>query len=460
MTEITPEHLSSEIAGDDVNRYRDVLNEAKMATFDRVPNTTTAHNWVMELQLKTLHHEDEKHCRKRARKGTDAKKLLDAIGALSADLIKHSDNEESQGFFFRPADKDELALTLVSYQNFKNLTTYWSEMGWIERTGFIDARQEWDGQRLDQSGYQRARRFRATVEFIRIAQEHQITAATIPDHFEKSHDRNNLVQVRETKSGGTHKPFGAKVMKMGQGQLTPHRKVIQQLNNTLREHKYNLKDTPMVRRTFNCGDRAGFNFDLGGRLYCASDDNWMQKGKEERASITIDGEKTLEIDVSASQLFILYALCGQKLNYDLPPYNISGYPRLLTKGIIVAAIGKGDMPSRWPRKLNEDFLENHGELPSKSFILKDIVNAIYSRHPVLRKLKENELDWANLQYEEAECFVTAMQKLGDENIPALPVYDSLIVKESDLEIAYSAIEQSYIERFGHKPNVTISNGIS
>jgi hypothetical protein len=418
MTQITPAHLFAEDTGDDANKFRDILNHAKMATFDRTPNTTTAHNWVKSIQLKTLQHESEHHSRKRARKGTDEQKLLDAIGAISADLISHFENEKSQGFFFRPADKDELAMTLVSYQNFKNLTTYWHEMGWVELTGFIDARHDWDGKKLDQSGYQRARRFRATAEFIRIAQELQISAATIPDHFERSHDRNNLVQVRETKSGGTHRPFGAKVMKMGKGQLAPHRKVIQQLNDTLRKHKYNLKDTPMVRRTFNCGDRAGFDFNLGGRLYCASDDNWMQKSKEERAAITIDGEKTQEIDVSASQLFILYALCNQKLNYDLPPYNISFYPRHLTKGIIVAAIGKGEMPSRWPRKLNEDYLENHGDLPSKSFVLKNIVNAIYSRHPVLKQLKKNKLDWANLQYEEAECFVTAMLKLGEKNIPS------------------------------------------
>jgi len=58
------------------------------------------------------------------------------------------------------------------------------------------------------------------------------------------------------------------------------------------------------------------------------------------------------------------------------------------------------------------------------------------KHPILRNLKTGSLDWENLQFEEAECFLSVMLNLPDNhNIPSLPVHDSLIVRQSDKQMA-------------------------
>ncbi|MDP5220040.1 hypothetical protein Q5Y75_22785 [Ruegeria sp. 2205SS24-7] len=224
------------------------------------------------------------------------------------------------------------------------------------------------------------------------------------------------------------------------------------------KHEYNLSDIPMVRRVFNCGDRPGFDFNLGGRFYCASDDNWMEMPKEKRANIRIDGEETTEIDVRASHLSILCSMFGEPLNRDIDPYAVEGIHRDIVKKIVVTAIGSGKLPTQWPKGFKEDFKARHGWAPERRSKLKDITEVISKKHPVLSKLRKGELDWANLQFEEAECFLAAMSRLHDERkAPSLPVHDSLIVRVCDAGYAANFLRDAYEDRLGFRPHVDIQS---
>ncbi|MCG7520555.1 hypothetical protein [Ruegeria sp. Ofav3-42] len=432
---------------------RDILNRARFATLDRSVATEAARNFVIELTDRTLGQEALHHPRKRARRRTDLDNFKLAIGALAADLIKHSANEDSDGYMFRPADRDELAQTLVSSDAHTKLRIYWNELGLMEETGFVHSRASLQADDQTKT-YRKTRRFRATPRLLELAQNYQLTAANISEHFERSHKHANVLQVRGSKGSNYALPQRGKLIKQSGIKFQQRRAEVESLNRQLARHRFNLSVKPMLRRIFNCGDRKGFDFNLGGRFYCATEDDWMQMPKENRRAILIDGEPTCEIDVSSSQLSILYAIKGETLAYDPDPYQIDWIPREVTKQIIVASIGRGKPPSRWPRSFNEDFIAKHGYHPRDRYKLKDVVSSILARHPILFNLEPEKLDWAVLQYEEAECFLTAMQKLYDlYEIPSLPVHDSLIVRQRDHELALTVLKDAYRERLGFIPRV-------
>ncbi len=435
---------------------RNMLNRARFATLDRSAATEAARKLVVELTDRTLSHEAQHQPRKRARRRTDMDNFKLAIGALAADLIKHSANKEANGYMYRPADKDELAQTLVSSDALTKLRAYWLGMGLMQQTGYTHFRASIKPHDRTQT-YRKARRMRATTHFLELAQSFQVTANNISDHFERSHKHANVLQVRGAKGSNYSYPERGELIKQSGPKFRQRRFEVESLNRHLATHEFNLSDTPMLRRIFNCGDRKGFDFNLGGRFYCASDDDWMQMPKGKRRTILIDGEPTYEIDVSASQLSILYAIKDEALSYDPDPYQIDGIPREVTKRIIVASIGRGMAPSRWPRSFNEDFVAEHGYHPRDRYKLKDVVSSILARHPILSCLEPNKLDWAVLQYEEAECFLTAMQRLSElHDIPSLPVHDSLIVRQRDHELALTVLGDAYEERLGFIPQVKTS----
>ncbi len=438
---------------------RETLNQARFATLDRSTTTEAAKNFVSNLIDQTFAHEEAQHpARIRARKQKDLDNFKLAVGAMAADLIKHSANDAANGYMYRPADKDELAQTLVSSDALTKLRKYWIGMGLMEETGFVHSRACFEVDDQTQT-YRKARRFRATSRLLEMAQNYQLTAANISEHFERSHRHANVLQVRGSKGSNYAIPERGKLIKQAGTKFQERRAEVESLNRHLACHRFNLSDQPMLRRIFNCGDREGFDFNLGGRFYCASDDDWMQMPKEERRAILIDGEPTCEIDVSASQLSILYALQDKTLTYDRDPYQIAGIPREVTKRIVVASIGRGKFPSRWPRSFDEKFVAKHGYHPRDRYKLKDVVKKVSRRHPVLHCLEPNQLDWADLQYEEAECFLLVMQRLFERfGVPSLPVHDSLIVPQRDQSVAIAVLQEVYNERFGFVPQIKSSYG--
>ncbi|MEX0351091.1 MAG: hypothetical protein AB3N15_16835 [Paracoccaceae bacterium] len=431
---------------------RDVLNKARMATFDRSTASEAARAWIDAVMEVTLAHEASNHPRKRARRQTDQLSFCRSVAAFAADLLRHSTNVRSQGFMYRAADREELATTLVSSDNFDQLVKYWTELDLIEKTKFINDRSDPEG--LTASHSQRARRFRATRRFLLLAADYNIAADAISDHFDVSHRHSNVVQVRATRAPG--KQHRGKLLKQQGQQFDDQRARVRHLNSLIAGHDYSLSESPMVRRVFNCGDRQDFRFNLGGRFYCASDDNWMAMPKTERAKIKIDGEETTEIDVRASHISILSSLTGRPLDRRVDPYAIEGIHRDIVKKVIVSAIGGGKMPTRWPKGFNDEFADSFGWEPRRHLKLIDVTDAITELHPFLLELKKAELDWANLQFEESECFFTAMMRLHNEgDAPSLPVHDSLIVRRRDAGYAAHCLRDAYEDRLGFRPHVDI-----
>ncbi|MGJ8547245.1 MAG: hypothetical protein ACSHWZ_17505 [Sulfitobacter sp.] len=431
---------------------KDVLNNAKMASFNRLPTTQRAMHWLGALVQETLDHENLNAPRKRQRRAKDLQAFSEAVSAFAADLLLHSGNALSEGFMYRPFDRAKLAETFVSGTNFESLVTYWNAMGLLEITPFIITKTDFLAAEV--KGYAKVRRFRATERFLEQAQEWSLSSDSVVSNFTTSLRRTELVQLAGTKKTENGQAKKADLVQGGGPKFQAEVSRVRMLNGLMRGYRYSLSDIPMVRRLFHCAERPDFDYNLGGRLYCASQDDWMTMSKQERSHITIEGQPTCEVDVSASHLSILYALLDEKVpNGDL--YAGLAYPRHVVKGVLVSALGSGKLPTRWPRGFSQKYYEDTGHKPGRDYKLKTLVQDLTALHPVLNKLEPGKLDWANLQFEEAECFLSAMFELHQTHkVPSLPVHDSLIVQRQHREIAKKVLSRSYLDRLGFVPRIS------
>ncbi|MDW4548398.1 hypothetical protein R5H32_03430 [Defluviimonas sp. D31] len=435
---------------------KDHLNKAKMAEFLYVPKTDEAKRFTEALTRLTIEHEVKAKPRSRQRRADDLRAFTGAVGAFAADLLRNAGNSEAAGFMYRSSDREALGDTLVSSRSFDLLVAFWPVMGLIQASGYIQAREVWEGEPIDVGHYVKARRFRALPSLLSLAEECGLTPDTIQDHFCKEEALIRPVTVRDERYDAKGKRKQPRNIRLKGPSYEAEAQRVRRLNGILANAGFDLAEAPRVYRLFNRGNWPGFDFNMGGRFYCCSEGDWQQIPKEERAWITCRGEPTVEIDVRASHLFILSALNGRKLPIDEDPYDIEGIDRDVVKGLFSAIAGKGEIPTRWPQKLGKDYEAKRGRKLGKTYKLKDVIEALLKRHPVIGSIRRGSLDWARLQYEESECFLAAMLELGDHfQVGALPVHDSLIVAERDRELAIDILGLAYERRFGARPFIRV-----
>ncbi|WP_350153315.1 hypothetical protein [Roseovarius sp.] len=430
---------------------KDILGAAKMAEFLIAPETENARQFVQALVKQTFDHEAAYHPRKRKRREADQKAFERAIAAYAGDLLHHSANQEADGFMYRPGDRDKLSETLVSGRHFEQLNTYWREMNLTEMTGFFQAKTHLECP-TDDVYLARTRRIRATQALLDKAAGFELYPDTILADFPKQSRLIRPVTVRDEVYLTPRKRRPPRNMKIRGPGYERQVALVTELNQAYAHHSFNLEDQPRLYRLFNRGNFADFNFNKGGRLYCASDDNWQSIDSETRKGIEIDGEPTVELDVRASHLAILHGLHGKSLDTQADPYHIDGIEREVVKLIFTAWTGRGTPPAQWPKKEAEKYAQRHGRKLSDTYKLKDVVAALRNRHPVLDKIKPRALDWSNLQFVESECFLSVMLELFRcYEVPALPVHDSLIVRKRDGDLVEDILGQSYQRRLGFRP---------
>ena len=216
--------------------------------------------------------------------------------------------------------------------------------------------------------------------------------------------------------------------------------------------------------------------DAGGRLY----GYWTNQKSEHRKTYTIDGEATAQIDVTGSQPTLLSALLGipfqivpadQKPEIWYDPYGEIAFSFMGTLGDEVwENWGEGDgiVPYRnLFKKISSELIGtgNPGKLkPSKEtraeFNLSDeewitARDFLLRRIPALKKLDKEYINGANfLSYHESQIMMRTLEECLSRNLPAYPVHDCLIVKESDVEKgaeAYGDACAAYLEALGVDP---------
>ena len=238
---------------------------------------------------------------------------------------------------------------------------------------------------------------------------------------------------------------------------------IQRLNDFWRKHPLELPNghaMASATRVFHDG-----RLDAGGRIY----GGWTgldQKAK--RIHCTIDGEPVVEIDIRASQPTLLSSLLGCKMgglgpqgewvdvygelshlvsvdhywtivDDQIDKIELIKRNRNVAKGVVMALIGSGlPLKSNATSELVKDFgLTSQGW----SFFRDKLVETV----PALNDLEpryddKGQLDgYINgagfLSYNESEMTLQTVETLIDQDIPAYPVHDCIMVKRSDAVVA-------------------------
>jgi len=192
---------------------------------------------------------------------------------------------------------------------------------------------------------------------------------------------------------------------------------------------------------------------------------WFQKGglsyqglsEEDRSKLLLNGEAVVELDYPAMHPHILYAWEGMQCPDDFYERIASecGCSRFLAKSVTLAAINASSYANlssainldrareteanegrETPKPIMYDELKKGGLRP------RDITDAFAKAHPAIAKyLFSNSAN--RLMLAESEIITSALLRLMELGIPALPVHDSVIAPLRHREAVRRVMEDAY-----------------
>jgi hypothetical protein len=305
--------------------------------------------------------------RKNRRGEEKQRQFEDAIGAVVADLLLALADEEAEGWSYRPSRAGSFTGEHVSYPMYRNVMDPAKEHGLIEEVEGFHARYFFGDEDTGDGGWvsspqSMTNRYRATNALLELARGFGITPDTVGQHFIQSIPRHPL-ELR----GASRWEFGEKVK--GTRMEVPESPETQQLEADLHELNRFLDGVSIeggvhrgYRRIFNQGDKPGFAWNKGGRLYSQGHPSYQQLPSEQRLMMKLDGEVVAEIDVRASLLTMLHGLTGREFDTTRDPYEIKHIPRAVVKMWATMTLGFHDFHDNWPLKAVE-VLEGRGDYP-------------------------------------------------------------------------------------------------
>jgi hypothetical protein len=176
-------------------------------------------------------------------------------------------------------------------------------------------------------------------------------------------------------------------------------------------------------------------FEINGRFTGSSVINMRN---QDRKDILINGEPTVELDISNCLPFILYASeLEDELSGDA--YEIEGIPRKLAKQAFMIAI---NTPARsWAlRGIQSKINFEHKGLPhNASYILDQLER----NHPELTEDYLYKGLGPHLMHLEAQCMALFMRSMLDKGIKFYPIYDSVRVPISKKAIAEEELKKAF-----------------
>ncbi len=199
-----------------------------------------------------------------------------------------------------------------------------------------------------------------------------------------------------------------------------------------------------------------------GRWFQKGGPSYQQLSGEERSRLLLDGEEVVELDYPAMHPHLLYAWEGGQCPegfYDRVA-DLCGCSRFVAKSVTLFALNAPsysslssainlDMANQ--ARANEDRAAPkpilHDQLKRLKLKARDVTDAIEKVHPTIAKyLFSNSAN--RLMLAESEIVTSALLKLMEAGIPALPVHDSLIVSRRHRNRVRQVMEDAYREHTG------------
>lgn len=214
---------------------------------------------------------------------------------------------------------------------------------------------------------------------------------------------------------------------------------------------YTIENSELFR-VFNRG-----SFSYGGRFYGAVH---MNIPKVFRQSICIDGEPTVELDYSGLHIRMLYHLLGKEFDGECYVYSKSDkankVKRDLIKLISLAAINASSKLAtlRAVYASNEHDRKKDYRVPYISYSeLEEAYDTFILYHSGIKEYISSDKGIELQNIDSAIIRDILTQLIIDNNIPALPVHDSVICRQSDKKLLYQMMINIYSDLIGHTPIV-------
>jgi hypothetical protein len=384
-------------------------------------------------------HERAAGLRKYERGKTSAQ-FEKAIGAFAADLLLARTHKKSGGWIQRSLRDESFDNGPVTRTQGRAVVDGLTALGLIRHVkGYTEMTGFGAGRNVSP-------KLRAEPAMLKLARECGVDIEKAKLHFSVGPPKD-LVVVRGESVYDGYKKIKGKVLKV---EVPEHlRNEMQELNTFLEGFTLEHGTHRGFFRCYNNGDRTGFDFDRGGRLYSAGEESYQNLPSAERLKLKINGEAVAEVDVRASFITILYAM--HKLDFDGDPYVIPDFGsggRQAVKMFVAATIGNGAPIEKWSKKHAKDFFDDTGIKLGKRWPLPFVSQSALEKHPVLRRLDEpvkgRKRDWSDLMWIESQAILRTMLDLKrNYQVPSYPVHDSLIVPKSKADRAVAQLSAHY-----------------
>lgn len=420
-----------------------VLRAARYAPLNMMALSDTAREVTKSLSQETYAHEFQNGTRQRKATKAAIDSFQQTIGALIADLLTATLNEEAEGYCYRSSNISGFRESKASSRQYQCLLNNWPAMGLLEVVNGIRGTDDWEGEKYhpDTSSFNWATRLRATPKLLNLLADHGISSTNLGLHFIADATKHLPVILRGEKKAGSKRGEMLRIEKTDKANKIESD--VREINSFLGQWNFSFGPAPLLTRIFNDGDLHEFDWNFGGRLY-GPEYSYLNWSPLLRKDITIEGSPVNEIDVSACQLTLFYGLSGEPLDLTTDPYSIDGLPRDEVKKMVNLIIGNGKLPSeggRWDQSIKSKSAENQ----------------ILDVHPILKGLHKSKLTSTRLQAVESDILVDTLLALKREHgIPALPIHDCIIVRSDDIEVARSVYSGAFQIRAGITPRLSIS----
>lgn len=186
------------------------------------------------------------------------------------------------------------------------------------------------------------------------------------------------------------------------------------------------------------------NWNKGGRFYGGW---WVSLPSKYRRLLRIDGEATVEIDYRNLHPALLYRIRGHTLDRD--PYHLPPYSRDLCKETFQRLLNR--TPSTGGANIRK--AKKYGPPAGTSFarFLED-----YKDHLAAVADCFGKGIGLHLQRADSELALSIMDALDRQDVAALPVHDSFIVKIGDREILEATMRQVFRDQYEVEPELRVT----
>ena len=434
----------------------DDLKEASFMALSSPPSTIEAQRFVDAIVLQIKANET----RARARSAKGEEQFTKTVGLILGDLLlaydkgnRGQDKTNNNSLSYHSTSPNSFSEANVGYVMFKDTVYPLENLGLITIYEGRNARPMDFGVGTKQSfhgGF--TTRFKPLSTLIDKALEFGLVEGEFHKAF-FTQMPTSVVEVRASKADGA--PRGKKMPLPSTSKTEQLIDEVTAINAFLSEFTYEGMVFGGLRRLFNEGDRDDFDYNLGGRLYCANSQAYSNMKSHERANILIDGEAIVEIDINASYLTILHALKNEPMPDRDDIYAIEGIPREVVKKWFNITMGWPKFQTKWlPGNLDE-FRE--AEVAHKPWMtVKAVKKAVLEHFPIMKDWPEQEVRWSNLMFIESEVIIGSMLELMRKyKAPSLPVHDCLMVRKSDQELAMTVLSEQFKSKVGIAPRLKV-----